>query len=592
MASEDEAALREQYTPWKPFEIKNSVDKKKVENFGYTPAFNLRKVKLHDPDEGRRPIEHDDIIAPGRKSSVLDEDLPGDTTHHPFSIMTEKDYHEFVEQKKLDEEKMREETDAEKLARIDVSTSLAFQHMNSVHNLTKIKVQLSTTQLGLTLLSVLCVVIELELFYQANFKRSFGATFFKCVLTFLSGVQCFYMHQYYKTEIAVMKKRSLIFEETNLYLSKYGLFYLADMMLMAYHVPPFFDYGEQPLIPDKYQMFVFARLCLFYRLLGNYAGLLGSGSAFVSTLSQKVRITCGFVLRALFFKFPIRTSLICIIVVTFISSYSFYVFEREDDPETFTFENTIWLALVTMTTVGYGDYSPLTTLGRLTAVVAAVCGLVLTAIVITIIHRNISLNPLETQVVSFVESNSERVNMRNQAARVISGLLRKLVLVRKLERGEISQFVGKLQLFVFEHNLLVTINRFRLTQRELSGNAERHKQEMGIEEDDGIYDEQKHSVDATVDKLVSNLTLLQMKLTDRSKEKELNMAGVRANLKGRNAIFDELQECQARIKKNGQRRQKHFEYLREVINDADKRLVTEVSRMTHVLPRRPPNLLY
>ena len=49
---------------------------------------------------------------------------------------------------------------------------------------------------------------------------------------------------------------------------------------------------------------------------------------------------------------------------------------------------TFWWALVTMTTVGYGDISPITPLGRLVAVFAMFSGIIIVALPITVIGAN------------------------------------------------------------------------------------------------------------------------------------------------------------------------------------------------------------
>lgn len=46
------------------------------------------------------------------------------------------------------------------------------------------------------------------------------------------------------------------------------------------------------------------------------------------------------------------------------------------------FQNCIWCVLVTMTTVGYGDYYPSTNLGRLIIIITAVVGNIIISLII------------------------------------------------------------------------------------------------------------------------------------------------------------------------------------------------------------------
>ena len=68
--------------------------------------------------------------------------------------------------------------------------------------------------------------------------------------------------------------------------------------------------------------------------------------------------------------------------------YIFYVTE----PQVKTFEDGIWWALVTVTTVGYGDITPATTLGRLVAGTLMFFGLGLIATVTAIVSAKFVQN--------------------------------------------------------------------------------------------------------------------------------------------------------------------------------------------------------
>ena len=68
------------------------------------------------------------------------------------------------------------------------------------------------------------------------------------------------------------------------------------------------------------------------------------------------------------------TLLTAIVILTF-SSIAVLQFEsRSPDANITTGGDALWWAIVTMTTVGYGDYYPVTSLGRLTGVVVMFTG--------------------------------------------------------------------------------------------------------------------------------------------------------------------------------------------------------------------------
>ena len=84
----------------------------------------------------------------------------------------------------------------------------------------------------------------------------------------------------------------------------------------------------------------------------------------------------------------LRTILLALIFFINIFGYLFYITE----PQIKTFGDGIWWALVTVTTVGYGDITPLTTPGRVVAGGLMFLGLGLIATVTAIVSAKFITN--------------------------------------------------------------------------------------------------------------------------------------------------------------------------------------------------------
>ncbi len=65
--------------------------------------------------------------------------------------------------------------------------------------------------------------------------------------------------------------------------------------------------------------------------------------------------------------------LICIIFLIFATTAIYFV-ERDAQPEKFTFPNALWFGIITFTTTGFGDFYPVTTLGRFLTICFAFLG--------------------------------------------------------------------------------------------------------------------------------------------------------------------------------------------------------------------------
>ena len=107
---------------------------------------------------------------------------------------------------------------------------------------------------------------------------------------------------------------------------------------------------------------------------------------------------------------PFQAMLLAITALLFTCSYMVYLAERThpvncDEPsgKFSTYFNSIWLIIVTVFTVGYGDIAPQTDLGRTIAIIAALCGLILSATLIGLVHQYLTLNNDEANVLKFIE---------------------------------------------------------------------------------------------------------------------------------------------------------------------------------------------
>src|SRR5437868_6103597 len=73
---------------------------------------------------------------------------------------------------------------------------------------------------------------------------------------------------------------------------------------------------------------------------------------------------------------PLFSVLVIFLMVVFLASVAEHFLEREAQPQTFgSVPAALWWAVVTMTTVGYGDVVPVTPLGRLLASLVMISGL-------------------------------------------------------------------------------------------------------------------------------------------------------------------------------------------------------------------------
>lgn len=117
-----------------------------------------------------------------------------------------------------------------------------------------------------------------------------------------------------------------------------------------------------------------------------------------------------------------------IIMGVLIFSSLAYVFEKDDRQTKFTtMMDSYWWALITMTTVGYGDISPVTGFGKVIGSCCAICGVLVIALPIPIIGNNFA---------AFYKNERRREQLAEK----------KLAIERARRKGAIQPFPGQTSL--------------------------------------------------------------------------------------------------------------------------------------------------
>ena len=117
-------------------------------------------------------------------------------------------------------------------------------------------------------------------------------------------------------------------------------------------------------------------------------------------------------------------ALYLILIALFLSSSLMYIAEHEAQPETFSsIPETMWWSLITLTTVGYGDVSPISPLGKIIGAFTAVMGVfsvaLLTGIVANAFAHQVAQRKaiLEAEIANALEDgeidSEEQANIDN-----------------------------------------------------------------------------------------------------------------------------------------------------------------------------------
>jgi voltage-gated potassium channel len=144
--------------------------------------------------------------------------------------------------------------------------------------------------------------------------------------------------------------------------------------------------------------------------------------------------------------------LIIFALVLYASSVIVHVLEREAQPAIFgTIHGTLWWAIVTLTTTGYGDAVPITGLGRIVAACVMICGIGVLGMLVGVLATGYAAEARRTHFIRTWELVSKVPffsNLAHGAIVDVTNMLRRLelppraIVIRKGAPGDCMYFIA------------------------------------------------------------------------------------------------------------------------------------------------------
>lgn len=163
-----------------------------------------------------------------------------------------------------------------------------------------------------------------------------------------------------------------------------------------------FDIGAIHSIPGDYQYKINHLLTIvnFFKNFG-FMGILLTYSKYMQPRSFRISMMYGsnpgsiFALRAIFKESPFSVVLAVFSTSIMIFSFAFRVAEWKAYASSgagTVYSNMVWMTMITMTTVGYGDIAPLTSIGRVIGSLCVTWGALLLSVMVVVLTNAFSLN--------------------------------------------------------------------------------------------------------------------------------------------------------------------------------------------------------
>lgn len=151
-------------------------------------------------------------------------------------------------------------------------------------------------------------------------------------------------------------------------------------------------------------------------------------------------------------------------------SFCLRVFERPVREETgqdfSSYSTSIWCLVITMTTVGYGDFYPVTELGRLTGFVACIYGVMVVSLMVVSLSNNLILDTGEERTYIVLQRLQFKLELRKIAACVISSGVSLILFSKKPQRdprvsmGQFRKYANQLRTLKIKNRTLYNFDTY------------------------------------------------------------------------------------------------------------------------------------
>jgi hypothetical protein len=275
---------------------------------------------------------------------------------------------------------------------------------------------LSSIQLGFVLLAIAILISLQEGQYDGSVSVG-SASFLKFLLLFVSLLQVGLIHGHYRCRVRIISTSGLLPPDASLYradLLHWFLVEAAICLVLPYPLIQYQTVREEQMLG----LFVFSRLYLFFRFFYLRSYFTSSTGRFVSGFT-KIPFPPNFVYRVYLAEEPYVVLIGGFLIVLLIVAYCVFVAERSINENITSYNEAMWLTVVTIMTIGYGDITCITPEGRAVILVGAFAGIISTALIITLFHRELQLSSQEQRLVTFLKRDRQRTAMVNLAASCI-----------------------------------------------------------------------------------------------------------------------------------------------------------------------------
>jgi hypothetical protein len=379
----------------------------------------------------------------------------------------------------------------------------------------------------LAVVGIMLTVVNKEIYYQFprasmdsdtasdDYHAFIAITVVRSLCSFSTAALIFCLYKLYQADFQFLQLNRVYLLRSAFWNTQLIWNFALEVLICLIHEPPFLNHDVDMSVTDTatlatgvftsdtgasihvpvivrnpWSLLIVCRFYLFLRLvLSRYY----TGGTKILGLWFNFSFNAGFAVRNIVFSHPFLSLGPLVTILICSCSYSLWVFEREAVPERhFSYGTAVWVVMITITAVGYGDVSPLSSGGRAVCIVSAFIGTILVAVLVAAVHQRLTLLPYQSRMVEFLERDSNSTALRYYAARCISRFWRYYHCRRKaiaLARRHKFGLFHRGQLLAHKSVMLQGIFDFQTARKQIQAYDRRyHSEQLFRAMLEGLYD--------------------------------------------------------------------------------------------------------
>jgi hypothetical protein len=193
-----------------------------------------------------------------------------------------------------------------------------------------------------------------------------------------------------------------------------------ELLCCVVHVPPCLG---TDMIRPEWQLVTFIRLYHIVKYMREHHPMRYHRMTEILKTVASVKLSSTFLLKSYFLKKPLPMLLALYIFNVFAGGYIVFALERNHGT-CMQYNDVVWMMGVTITNLGFGDFTPSSTVSRSMIALLSLLGIFQTALIVGVLSETLVIPPDEKRILASVEKQRADQIRRHAAAKLIQATWR------------------------------------------------------------------------------------------------------------------------------------------------------------------------